>query len=63
MMCSYNFTVNMHSGYYLQCFYTLYLCTRKTIKQRLIRTHRFVERVTQRILHEFKKQLDLNRIQ
>lgn len=39
MMCSYNFTVNMHSGYYLQCFYTLYLCTRKTIKQRL-KTHR-----------------------
>lgn len=53
MMCSYNFTVNMHSGYHLQCFYTLYLCTRKTIKQRL-KTHRFVERVTQRILHEFK---------
>lgn len=38
MMCSYNFTVNMHSGYYLQCFYTLYLCTRKTIKQRLKNT-------------------------
>lgn len=37
-MCSYNFTVNMHSGYYLECFYTLYLCTRKTIKQRLKNT-------------------------
>lgn len=54
MMCSYNFTVNMHSGYYLQCFYTLYLCIHVKLLSNALRTHRFVERVTQRILHEFK---------